>query len=220
MRVENPLPSSFAVSSTGGNAELETQALMLKVCGRFWRTYKTRNEVMCLKLIRIICSEAPVPEVLGYFYNPEPDAATADPNDKMDGGQPEWILMSKLPGVPLAEEQLDDEERRTIMSDLASHLAALRLRISSPGKIGNLEHVDRNGIVRLGRSVEMPHLPGWPFSSYEDYIRALLAESIASLDSSPLFERNRRLVRARPCVTEGSSTLNRSRPYKTSYKLL
>lgn len=59
---------------------------------------------MCLKLIRIICSEVPVPEVLGYFYNPEPDTAAADPNDKMDGGQPEWILMSKLPGVPLAEE--------------------------------------------------------------------------------------------------------------------
>lgn len=95
------------------------------------------------------------------------------------------------------------------MSDLASHLAALRLRISSPEKIGNLEHVDQNGIFILGRSVEMPHLPGWPCSSYEDYIRALLAESIAYLDSSPLFERNRRLVCARPSATEGSSTLNR-----------
>lgn len=83
------------------------------------------------------------------------------------------------------------------MSEVASHLAALR-SIPSPGLIGNLEHVDQNGTVTLGRSVEMPHLPGWPLSSYEDYVRALLEDSITSLDTNAFFERNRRLVCARP----------------------
>ena len=102
--------------------------------------------------------------------------------------------MTKLPGIPLAEERLNDQERRQVMSELASHLAALRLKISSPGLIGNLEHVEQNGAVTLGRSVEMPHLPGWPLASYEDYVRALLGDSIGSLDTNSLFERNRRLV--------------------------
>ncbi|KAI9788573.1 MAG: hypothetical protein M1816_006822 [Peltula sp. TS41687] len=67
---------------------------------------------MCLKLIRIVCpgrARARDPEATV-------SAATAvvagvDDHDegKMNGGsgaQPEWILMTKLPGRPLADEPL------------------------------------------------------------------------------------------------------------------
>lgn len=184
---------------------------MLKICGPFWRTYKTQNEVMCLKLIRNICPDVPVPEVLGYFFRPEPDKTAADSDDGVTESQREWILMTKLPGSPLAEEPLNDDEKRVVMSELASHLAALRSRIPSPGRIGNLEHVDQNGNVTLGRSVEMPHLSGWPLSCYKDYVRALLVDFIRVLEASPLFERNRRLVCTPPSSAGSSSKWNRSR---------
>lgn len=90
------------------DTEDQEQALVLKACRRFWKGYKTINEVMCLKLIAQTCPEIPVPRVVAWFapaLSSSPSTALGIPG-KEGTSEKEWILMMKLPGRPLHEAAL------------------------------------------------------------------------------------------------------------------
>ncbi|MCJ1268817.1 hypothetical protein MMC22_008705 [Lobaria immixta] len=174
-----PLPSGasynnriYVVHISEDNHEGQSkreEELILKVCGRFWTKVMTVNEVSCLRLIYKSCPELPVPRVISY---------SAD--RKMDGVDQEWILMTKLPGKPLASIKLSEDDMSGLMSDLATILTSLRTKVDTNGLIGNLVHV-ANDPQR-----EAPE-------SYLDYYRAILEDRISIMETDPRYQQNKPL---------------------------
>lgn len=186
-----PLPSGFSYNNRiyiviiskndhDGQSQREEE-LILKVCGRFWTRTKTINEVACLRLIHKSCPELPVPRVISY---------SAD--RKTDGVDQEWILMTKLPGKPLASIKLNEDDMSGLMADLAMILRSLRTEINTKGLIGNLVRVADE--VEVGGLVDLPAAKGGPWKSYLDYYRAILENRVSVMETDPRYQQNRRLV--------------------------
>ena len=189
-----PLPSGFSYNNRiyiviisknhhDGQTQKEEE-LILKVCGRFWTRTKTMNEVACLRLIHKSCPEVPVPRVISY---------SAD--RKTDGVDQEWILMTKLPGKPLASIKLNEDDMSHLMADVATILTSLRTEINTKGLIGNLVHFanDIDG-VEVGGLVDLPAAKGGPWKSYLDYYRAILENRVSVMETDPRYQQNRLLV--------------------------
>ena len=186
--------------SLSGNAgsEASVQALILKVGGRFWKTIKTRNEVMCLRLIKLYCPQIPVPEVLAW----------SNRSGEIVGVDFEWILMTKLTGTGFQPDELNAEDREEVAADLARYIYLLRTKVPSPGEIGNLVDIDANSLVKLGGLVDAPGARGWPYKSYLNYKQAVLTHNIELLEQSEEFRPNRYLVTQSTKTYQAPLTLN------------
>lgn len=202
-----PLPSGasynnriYVVHVSEDNHEGQSQReeeLILKVCGRFWTKVKTVNEISCLRLIYKSCPELPVPRVISY---------SAD--RKMDGVDQEWILMTKLPGKPLASIKLNEDDMSGLMSDLATILTSLRTKVDTNGLIGNLVHVASDvSDVEVGGLVDTPAAKGGPWESYLDYYRAILEDRISIMETDPRYQQNK------PLSTEVKAFIINSLPH-------
>lgn len=184
----------YSTDGRNANPSLSTteEELILKVCGRFWRCDKTRNEVSCLKLVRRHCANVPVPRVIAW----------CDDADATDGVGREWILMTKVQGVVLNDvaagagsEVLDEGELEALMESLARMLVECRDCVPGPGMIGNLVgELDESGCAEVGGSVDVPGAKGAPWRSYLAYYRSVFIAHVRQLQELEVLKPNRYLV--------------------------
>lgn len=92
----------------------EGEEVVMRIARRFMPRIKTESEVATLEFIRTKTS-VPIPEVYHYESNPYNEL------------EAEYIIMSKAEGIPLLKvhRAMDMEEKRQLLSNLASHMLAL-----------------------------------------------------------------------------------------------
>ncbi|OAA81984.1 Protein kinase-like domain protein [Akanthomyces lecanii RCEF 1005] len=138
-------------SSVFRGTDAAERELVLKVNGRFFFSDKVQNEVGCLQVLRQHCPDIPTPTVLAWSEDgaavalaspsaPEEKKHVAlliSESDKQHGG---WILMSRLPGIPLSAcDDLDDATRLDIMRQLAAMAASWRTKVPAQAFVGNIQ---------------------------------------------------------------------------------
>ena len=175
----------YRLQHTQGDLGSETS--ILKVCGRASGREKPRNEVNVLRLIGATRPELPVPRIIAWSgQNAECEAIT----------EHAWILMTLLEGQSLDTcSDVDETDCRSVFDDVAGFLSNLRKDCPEVVGIGNLVDTrDSNRIPVLGAPVDTPSLPGWPKTTYLEYITSLLAEGIAVRKTDSDYAEERDLV--------------------------
>lgn len=212
-------------SSVFRGTDAEERDLVLKVNGRFFFSDKVQNEVGCLQLLRQHCPDVPTPTVLAWsedgaavtLANPSGEgeekhvALSISETDKRHGG---WILMVRLPGVPLSacEDDLDEATRLDIMIQLAGIAASWRTKMPAQKFVGNIQFhqsmihaaepdfviTDNAGpqpqnLVVRGMLVDEIRI-ATPITSVAQQYTLKMEEKLRQLESNDNYARNRHLA--------------------------
>ncbi|KAK1758880.1 kinase-like domain protein [Echria macrotheca] len=115
---------------------------VLKVNGRFFGADKIQNEVSCLNILGQYCPDIPSPSVVAWSEDGTTVAIPGHPPVRLDEdvapSSPGWILMTRVPGSPVSDLQLNDDDMTSICEQLADMVAQWRLRIPPQTYCGNL----------------------------------------------------------------------------------
>ena len=139
---------------------------------------KVRNEVATLDYVKQ-WTKIPVPAVIAYDSSSENDLGF------------EWILMEKIPGVPLQDiwRRLSDSSKEAITREIASYVLQIRENCDFH-EIGGIYHdsdaeftvgpIVAQSMFMNGRRQLIPRHRG-PYDHYSDYARALVDVQIADV---------------------------------------
>ncbi|OJJ67768.1 hypothetical protein ASPBRDRAFT_661134 [Aspergillus brasiliensis CBS 101740] len=198
--------------------------LVLKLNGKFFDQTKSENEVSGLSLFEYFAPEIPAPRVLawsdsknfvihkltvaGTVTTKELDISSED-----DGQLQGWILMTRLPGIPLSTLNLDTETDLTAVAEqLADMVYRWRQSLPAWATAGNLKcslplpHGTKN---QDAKSVEVAglhissssYMPGFvvnltvePITTQLQYYRVRLETRLQKLQELDVFSENRDLI--------------------------
>ncbi|CAI7564622.1 unnamed protein product [Penicillium pancosmium] len=193
--------------------------LVLKLNGKLFDQTKSENEVSCLSLLEYFVPEIPSPRVLAWSDSKSlvvhkltvaGTLATKefDINSEADGQVQGWILMTRLPGVPLSTLNLDANKLKAVAEQLADMVCRWRQSLPAWGRAGNLEcglpdrkKQDSNSLVVAGlRIASSSDMPGFgvkssePIISQLQYYRVRLETRLQKLQELEVFAGNKRLI--------------------------
>ncbi|KAK5993043.1 hypothetical protein PT974_06470 [Cladobotryum mycophilum] len=226
--------SGKVIPSTSDLASYEELELVLKVNGRFFGANKIENEVVSLRLLEAYCPDTPTPKVYARsgdgknatFVSPDGNMKAVitilPSNDGMkEQSHSGWILMSRVPGDPIANLDLDEASMVNNMRQLADMATSWRLHIPPQRHCGNSclrneENKDQpadihlqtfhgsSGTEVLVRGVLMDELTSQtPIPSLADYYRLRLEKKLDELQTSDVYAPNRSLaVLVRSFITD------------------
>lgn len=204
--------------------------LVLKLSGRFWGPAKVQNEVSSMLLLKSATPEIPVPEVVAWShdgryvvsmvqneaYHAE-SCTTSLPIEAYSSTHTGWILMTMLPGKPLADHDLESHAYVRIAQELADYVAAWRQAIPVSPHCGNIKyslpalrsalqvpdskHIDQmrlwDRLYDVGASlVNLGTDLATPIVSLREYILLKLRSRLNVLNQNDVFIPNRRLLGA------------------------
>ncbi|KAK6337248.1 hypothetical protein TWF718_010029 [Orbilia javanica] len=185
--------------------------LVLKVNGRFFGPNKVQNEVSCLRLLEKHSPSVPAPRALAWsedghlatFQTPFArrscllDMPTGC--NKLDHGG--WILMTKLPGTPLADTDFNETGATNLAHQLGDIVTSWRTEIPAQSCCGNIrlwEHGNGQneaeepliieGALHMG--IDTSH----PITDINEYYQIKLESSLSKLETSDTFGRSRYLA--------------------------
>ena len=124
--------------------------MVLKVCGHYFDHRKVENELASLLLLRKYCPDIPVPKVFAWSYDGKSiETLDGDPTNSAGlEGNPmlkhPWILMNRLLGRSMANQDLDGPHRMQIVGQIARYVNMWRTQVPSNSYFGNLRLVDSN----------------------------------------------------------------------------
>jgi hypothetical protein len=193
--------------------------LVLKLNGKFFDQTKSENEVSCLSLLEYFLPEIPSPRVLAwsdsknFVIHKLTVAGTLatkklDINSKADGQVRGWILMTRLPGVPMSTLNLDRDKLKVLGEQLADMVYCWRQSLPAWTTAGNLEcglphgkKQDTNSLEVAGlRIASSSNMPGFgvevlePIISHLQYYRVKLETRLQNLQTLDIFAANRHLI--------------------------
>ncbi|GKZ33549.1 hypothetical protein AbraIFM66950_003454 [Aspergillus brasiliensis] len=197
--------------------------LVLKLNGKFFDQTKSENEVSCLSLPEYFAPEIPAPRVLawsdsknfvihkltvaGTLATKELDLGSED-----DGQLQGWILMTRLPGVPLSSLNLDTETELTAVAEqLADMVYRWRQSLPAWATAGNLkcslplphgkENQDPKSVEVAGLHIaSSSYMPGFgvklsePITTQLQYYQVRLETRLQKLQELDIFSENRDLI--------------------------
>ncbi|KAF5005190.1 hypothetical protein FDECE_8348 [Fusarium decemcellulare] len=194
------------------NPAVEKQAvqeLILKVNGRFFGPNKIQNEVSCFRLVQKHYPSVPAPRALAWSEDGHvatfathfrSGSCSIDMPTGLDslthGG---WILMTRLPGSPLSEADLDDAIMVSLANQLGDIVACWRQNIPTQNYCGNIRLPGLNydgadnestihGALHIGINTTDP------ITHINDYYKTKLEKSLARLQTTDSFARSRYLI--------------------------
>ncbi|UNI24849.1 hypothetical protein JDV02_010567 [Purpureocillium takamizusanense] len=206
--------------------ESASQRVVLKVNGRFFGANKVQNEVACFQLLERYCPEVPTPRALAW--SEDGTVATMDTPFKkgscalgLPAGVDElqhggWILMSRVPGGPVATDDLDQATLAQLGGQLGDMVASLRQNVPAQKHCGNIclppGDPGADTVPRLdGSSLTIRDIlqegikTGEPVKSANAYYRLRLEEKLHELETTDTYAPNRAIVQ--PLRTFISETL-------------
>lgn len=183
--------TSYRVSTRGYNnrlyfASIETQCkdtarYIFKVCGRYWRQFKTETEVVGLWLAHTH-AHIPVPELLHW-------------DSSGDTYGVEYTLMRTLLGVPvdLLWERLTHRQRKNVVKQLADIASRLKTCVGHDlvdlDRIGNWKALRDSVSGNLAKATVGPTVEGeGPWSTYKSYYQSRLTKQLTLAQSNSSFE--------------------------------
>lgn len=192
--------------------------LVLKLNGKFFDQTKSENEVSCLSLLEYFVPEIPSPRVLAwsdsknFVIHKLSVAGTLatkelDINSEADGQLQGWILMTRLPGVPLSTLNLDTDKLKIVGERLADMVYRWRQSLPAWATAGNLECGLPDGKKQDPTSLEVAglriasssNMPGFGVKAFEpiisqlQYYRVRLETRLQKLQELDVFAGNRHL---------------------------
>lgn len=196
----------FLQLESDGESQQPKEAV-LKVIGRFFDARKVHNEVASLLLLARYCPEVPVPRLLAWSDDGRQITAIqngvfavlSDPNvDQipLSTKQHPWIMMSKVPGRLLNEDDLAGEHSESIADQLADILRSWRENIPSRQEIGNIKlqsagFTSSHALHGLDTLVSDPLLlqtpAEYPLTTLQQYYDHVLADQIYKLETNEMF---------------------------------
>ncbi|KAL9485217.1 hypothetical protein ACSS6W_004006 [Trichoderma asperelloides] len=193
--------------------------LVLKLNGKFFDYTKSKNEVSCLSLLEHFVPEIPSPRVLAWAdsKNSVVHKLTATGtlatkefkiNSEADGKVQGWILMTRVPGVPLSTPNLNTDKLKVIGQQLADIVYRWRESLPAWASAGNLEceisheeEQDLNSLEIAGlRIASSSYMPGFgvkvvePILSQLQYYQVKLETRLQKLQELNIFAGNRHLI--------------------------
>ncbi|KAJ5739767.1 hypothetical protein N7533_012551 [Penicillium manginii] len=193
--------------------------LVLKLNGKFFDRTKSENEVSCLSLLEYFAPEIPSPRALAWSDSNGSvvhkltvggNLATKELhiNSEADGKVQGWILMTRLPGVPLSTLNLDTDELKIAGEQLADMVYCWRQSLPGWASAGNLEcgpphgkEQDPNSLLVAGlRITSSSNMPGFdvktsePIISQLHYYQLRLETRLQKLQELDVFAGNRHLI--------------------------
>ncbi|PYH76330.1 hypothetical protein BO82DRAFT_359213 [Aspergillus uvarum CBS 121591] len=193
--------------------------LVLKLNGKFFDQTKSENEVSCLSLLEYFVPEIPSPRVLAWSDSKNfvihkltvvGTLATKQfaINSEADGQLQGWILMTRLPGVPLSTLNLDTDKLKVVGEQLADMVYRWRQSLPASTTAGNLvcglphgKKQDPNSFEVAGlRITSSSNMPGFGVKVFEpiigqlQYYRVRLETRLQKLQELDVFARNRHLI--------------------------
>lgn len=193
--------------------------LVLKLNGKFFNEAKSENEVSCLSLLEHFVPEIPSPRVLAWSDSKSSvvhkltatgNLATKDFDINSEaGGQVQgWILMTRLPGVPLSTLNLDTDKLEVVGEQLADMVYRWRQSLPSWASAGNMKcgiphgkEQDSHSLVVDGlRIASSSNMPGFgvktsePIKSHLQYYQVRLETRLQKLEELDIFAANMHLV--------------------------
>lgn len=213
----------YFISITQANSP-QKQDFVIKVNGRFFGSNKIENEVASLRLLEAFCPNVPAPKVIAWSIDGVEITTTSPSADSPEtirrpvhqdipltyGG---WIIMSRVPGEPISNLDLDETTMEGIARQLADVATSWRRDIPRQRYCGNsclrlenkhqesaditLEASNGHGSTEIlirGILVDeiMPSAPAIP--SLADYYRVRIVKKLEGLKSSKTFAPNHGLV--------------------------
>ncbi|KAH6684855.1 kinase-like domain-containing protein [Plectosphaerella plurivora] len=144
----------YNVKADRGQAGAED--LVFKLAGRFFKSDKIQNEVICLRLMEIHCPEVPAPRVRAWSEDGRSlvrissdgdgcetiEAPESEEGDHSGG----WILMTRVPGEPVVPEEWDQKTMMALAHQLADMVATWRRKIPAIRHSANLLFCDRESV--------------------------------------------------------------------------
>ncbi|KAL6873264.1 hypothetical protein HDV57DRAFT_524132 [Trichoderma longibrachiatum] len=194
--------------------------LVLKLNGKFFDETNSKNEVSCLSLLEHFAPDVPSPRVLawsdgdssvlhrltatGSLATKELEISRPEDNGQLHG----WILMTRLPGVPLSTLDLDTDELKVVGEQLADMVYRWRHSLPAWASAGNLQCGLPHGKKQDSSSLEVagllispsPNMPGFgvkavaPIVSPLQYYRVKLEARLQKLQDLDVFTENRHLT--------------------------
>ncbi|KAJ3540928.1 hypothetical protein NM208_g4842 [Fusarium decemcellulare] len=185
------------------------QKFVLKVNGRFFGPSKIQNEVSCLRLVQKYCPSVPAPRALAWsedghvatFATPfRTESCSIDIPTGLDTlSHGRWILMTRQPGSPLAEADLDDVTIMSIANQLGDIVACWRQSVPTQNCCGNIrlpapndDETDNKLMIRGALHIGIDAIN--PVTHINDYYKAKLEKSLARLQTTNSFARSRYLI--------------------------
>ncbi|KAE8141549.1 hypothetical protein BDV38DRAFT_296227 [Aspergillus pseudotamarii] len=193
--------------------------LVLKLNGKFFDQTKSENEVSCLSLLEYFVPEIPSPRILAWsdgknsIIHRLTSAGTLakkefEVNSEADGQLQGWILMTRLPGVPLSTLKLDTDKLKVVGEQLADIVYHWRESLPTWASAGNLECGIPHTMGEAPNSVEVAglriasssYMPGFgvkvvePIISQLQYYRVRLEARLQRLQELDIFAENRPLI--------------------------
>ncbi|KAB8220149.1 hypothetical protein BDV33DRAFT_172594 [Aspergillus novoparasiticus] len=193
--------------------------LVLKFNGKFFDQTKSENEASCLSLLEYLVPEVPAPRVLAWSDSKKsvvhkltaagtPEEKEFGINSDADGQLQGWILMTRLPGVPLSTLNLDTDKLKVVGEQLADIVYRWRESLPTWASAGNLEcgmphrkDQDPNSVEVAGlRIASSSNMPGFgvkivePIISQLQYYRVRLETRLRKLQELDIFAGNRHLI--------------------------
>ncbi|PTB46164.1 uncharacterized protein TrAFT101_004359 [Trichoderma asperellum] len=193
--------------------------LVLKLNGKFFDYTKSKNEVSCLSLLEHFVPEIPSPKVLAWSDSKNSivhkltatgNLATKEfeINSEGDGKVQGWILMTRLPGVPLSTLNLNTDKLKVVGEQLADIVYRWRESLPAWASAGNLECEISHEEEKALNSLEVPglriasssYMPGFgvkvvePIISQLQYYQVKLETRLQKLQEFDIFSGNRHLI--------------------------
>ncbi|OAQ85278.1 protein kinase-like protein [Purpureocillium lilacinum] len=196
-------------------SESAPQRAVLKVNGRFFGANKVQNEVACFQLLEKYCPDVPTPRALAW--SEDGTKVTIDTRfkqgacslslppgvDNLEHGG--WILMSQVPGNPVAVDDLDQATLAQLGGQLGDIVASLRQNVPPQQYCGNvlLPHGDPGShtVPRLdGSSLTIRDIlqegikTDEPVTSANAYYKLRLEDKLRELETSATYAPNRTIA--------------------------
>ncbi|KAK5947933.1 hypothetical protein OHC33_011038 [Knufia fluminis] len=187
--------------------------VVLKVIGRHFGASKVQNEVACLFLLAKYCPAVPAPRVVAWSEDGSQGRAIRNgvfsvlDNEAVDGScehplQHGWVMLSRLPGVPLTKYDLSTTDEG-LVRQIADLLNTWRTQIPPRPVIGNLGlqpagHTSSNDLHGLENMVSGLLLcgsqPEQPLRNLYQYYDHLLHDQIEKLKKNDVFAGMRPMI--------------------------
>ncbi|CAF1584235.1 unnamed protein product [Adineta ricciae] len=188
----------------------ESQELILKISNphRYWRKFRTRNEVFTMKYV-LQHTTIPVPKILDYSDDSTRSILSA-----------EYILMEKLPGntLEVSMKNMSEEALFKTALEVIDYIKQLRqIKLSGENQIGSFSTEE----MSLGGIVDDSPMLG-PFSTVKEYIIENLHWAIKRIQTDEfLFELTKHVLSPLETVVEyierDPNVINENIPFRFTH---
>ncbi|KAF5683567.1 kinase-like domain-containing protein [Fusarium denticulatum] len=167
--------------SQAGDDAAHVDQLVLKINGRGFGSEKIQNEVSCLRLLEHFCPEIPAPLAIAWSQ----DGLTIDTKDSHDGdlklsGVDEtssgWILMTRVPGMPIDLSALSNDDKFHLATQLADYITNWRRNVPPQSFAGNIS------FHQMGCQPDIEILSSDNTTEMQFLIRGMLGEELYCQD--------------------------------------